>query len=476
MKLSTLYITLSALCSTMLVAPAAHAEPPIGFRLSSFTADLYNPKQQEVLQVIGDSINVTSVPNRMQVGYRDYLDIPFNAWVIGADNGNSDIGYTNAQSSPIGDVVRDPNWYSYCGPTAFSPLRYRDTVWDSNPTPGQMLVQTVLNTPNLVNMPRGNPFAVGHPLSARFMFFESPCQYMGFTVQGVRNANAYNSVPYAMTGDPDNQILFVDCSIPDTLGIPSVRAIADTHTGASEAPQDGIVTLGARFRALGIPGVQMQVIAHSGWRTTDHLATLKFSDEAIAQFYRATDPPTHVMLWIGQNLGAAESSAFAVGDPSVYRANVRAIMDRHNGIIRSLGAPTPRWLLVSQYKTGYPESYHQLIAQAQFDLAQADPRVSTLNLYRLTGGESFDKSMYLSDGVHPNAAGVTYLAKLMNSVMEPAAACWGDFDGDGFVTGDDFDAFSALFVTGEPAADFNNDGFVTGDDFDQFSEAFIAGC
>ncbi len=78
--------------------------------------------------------------------------------------------------------------------------------------------------------------------------------------------------------------------------------------------------------------------------------------------------------------------------------------------------------------------------------------------------------------MHPNPAGVNYLSMLMNSAMQAAAACPGDFDGDGFLTGDDFDAFSALFVSGDDAADFNGDGFVNGDDFDQFSESFILGC
>ncbi len=56
-------------------------------------------------------------------------------------------------------------------------------------------------------------------------------------------------------------------------------------------------------------------------------------------------------------------------------------------------------------------------------------------------------------------------------------AVWAaDFDCDGFVTGDDFDAFLAAFELGEGAADFNLDGFVTGEDFDAYVAAFEAGC
>ncbi len=54
--------------------------------------------------------------------------------------------------------------------------------------------------------------------------------------------------------------------------------------------------------------------------------------------------------------------------------------------------------------------------------------------------------------------------------------CPADFDGDGFVTGDDFDAFALAFVAGSLAADVNGDGSVTGDDFDAFTSAFELGC
>ncbi|MFO0836804.1 MAG: hypothetical protein U0638_17725 [Phycisphaerales bacterium] len=54
--------------------------------------------------------------------------------------------------------------------------------------------------------------------------------------------------------------------------------------------------------------------------------------------------------------------------------------------------------------------------------------------------------------------------------------CLADFDGDGFVNGNDYDAFAGVFDVADPAADINSDGFVNGDDYDVFAEAFDAGC
>jgi len=54
--------------------------------------------------------------------------------------------------------------------------------------------------------------------------------------------------------------------------------------------------------------------------------------------------------------------------------------------------------------------------------------------------------------------------------------CTADFDADGFLTGDDFDAYVLAFEAGAISSDFDGDGFVTGDDFDAYVVAFESGC
>lgn len=57
-----------------------------------------------------------------------------------------------------------------------------------------------------------------------------------------------------------------------------------------------------------------------------------------------------------------------------------------------------------------------------------------------------------------------------------APTCPVDFDGDGFVTGIDFDLYVAAFEAGDMRADFDHDGFITGIDYDLYVVAFEAGC
>jgi hypothetical protein len=62
------------------------------------------------------------------------------------------------------------------------------------------------------------------------------------------------------------------------------------------------------------------------------------------------------------------------------------------------------------------------------------------------------------------------------AVTTVACVCPADYNGDGFVNGDDADGFYAAFDAGDPSADFDGNGFVNGDDADAFSVAFNAGC
>jgi hypothetical protein len=54
--------------------------------------------------------------------------------------------------------------------------------------------------------------------------------------------------------------------------------------------------------------------------------------------------------------------------------------------------------------------------------------------------------------------------------------CPADFNGDGFVNGNDYDLFVDAFDVGDPSADFDHDGFVNGNDYDLFVEHFDVGC
>lgn len=65
---------------------------------------------------------------------------------------------------------------------------------------------------------------------------------------------------------------------------------------------------------------------------------------------------------------------------------------------------------------------------------------------------------------------------LQKTVSMGTFRCPADVNNDGFVNGDDYDAFASAFDVADLCADFNGDGFVNGDDYDAFASNFDAGC
>lgn len=75
-----------------------------------------------------------------------------------------------------------------------------------------------------------------------------------------------------------------------------------------------------------------------------------------------------------------------------------------------------------------------------------------------------------------SVAGRDINAPIEVSNVQWTKLCPADFNDDGFLTGEDFDAYVAAFEAGGIEADHNGDGFVTGEDFDEFVAVFEIGC
>ncbi len=105
-----------------------------------------------------------------------------------------------------------------------------------------------------------------------------------------------------------------------------------------------------------------------------------------------------------------------------------------------------------------------------------------------------DLSWFTIDGGGGSSSGGTF--SLMGTIGQPDAGAtmtggsfslnggfWGagnpcpaDYDGDGFISGDDMTLFVIDFEAGDLRADMDGDGFITGDDFGIFVTLFEVGC
>jgi hypothetical protein len=78
--------------------------------------------------------------------------------------------------------------------------------------------------------------------------------------------------------------------------------------------------------------------------------------------------------------------------------------------------------------------------------------------------------------VAPPAFGNYQVVRYTSNSAEYQILTAADFDNDGFISFEDFDAFVAAFEDGLATSDFNQDGFLTFEDFDAFVAKFEGGC
>jgi hypothetical protein len=478
-RLSSVFVWLAAAATALSTAPAAAQSyrGQLEHRLAEFAQQIYYPVGSKRLTVIGDSINATNTPNRMSAGYRDAWHVPWNGWVVHADSGAADMGYLNSQNLGSGyAVVWDPGEVTGGGQIHISPVRMRESNYAKPPVPGTLLNDGMLLSSSTSRFPAGDLFTHSH-VTARVLFYQGTNTLPYVNIRGVRGSiTAVERTVYRATG-PADRIVAHDLDLGVLSGSPRIQIYAAAGVPPTRVWDFWRVdVLGVVYRSSTPSGVQMSCISHGGWRTTDHVSPYKFSDKSLREYYAAIGAPTHMMLWLGQNQTNQEANDLVAGINTSYKNNLRAVMNRHEAAIAALGQPAPRWLLVSQFKTGYDPPVHELMAQTMYELSLENPRVSFLNLYELAGGQSFDNDAYTTDGIHPNLAGSVHLATLMDGLMRAAVRCPADLDASGFVDHDDLTLFLVLFEAGDAQADIDSSGFVDNDDRDAFNTAYEAGC
>lgn len=459
---------------------ASAGTTPLDHRLGEFAQQLYHPIGSKRLTVIGDSINVTASQHRMSAGYRDAWHVPWNGWVVHADSGAADIGYLNAQNvvDPGYTFVWDPGDGFGGGQSKINPVRTREINYSKAPYPGMLMSDGMLLSSATSRFPAGDWFTNYH-VTARILFYTDTNIMTDVMVRGMRGSTVVTNNLRFRAQAPLGRIQGFDVDLGASGGSPRIQIYDSSLTSNRGKTWDyfRLTLMGVRYLSDQIvDGVQASFIAQGGWRTVDHVVESNFTDAALRSYYGQIGAPTHLILWLGQNQAAAEATELVQGVNTSFKANLRAVIARHNAAVTALGMPLPRWLLVSQYKTGYSQEVHELMAQTMYEVSQSDPMVSFLNLYEMAGAQSFDSATYTSDGIHPNYAGSFYLASLMDGAMRREVQCPADLDGSGYVDLDDLALFLQLFENGDLQADIDASEFVDTDDRDAFMAAFEAGC
>lgn len=447
----------------MLLASIAAAQP-LQNKLSFFARDLYHPNTQVNLLVVGDSINASNSPNRMGVGYRNQLHISWNAWMCHADSGVSDNGYLNAQNVGSGGTneIRIPGDTFACGSMAISPVRARDVMYAADVSTNGTLIDCALTSGMLSSFPMGNPFSGS--CTGTLALFNTINAPANIRIQGIRNGSVVGTTDVLNTVSTGNSWGVV-AGIAPGFGTPGIRVVSDGSTIGENYVVHGVV-----YHGSSAIGVQYYHIAHGGWTIADHLSSSRYTDTALNQFGATLGVPTHIMIWLGQNMTPPESASIHSSDGSVFKNDLSNLIERYHGIW-----PQAKFLLIAQYQTGYSEFAHRAVASKENEIASDKPYVSFYNLYDAVGGTSFNTSLYTTDGIHPSLTGSNFIAATMDADFQ-LFGCPADFDSSGFVDIDDYDAFISAFESGSSTADVDMSGFTDIEDFAYFVDKFEQGC
>jgi MYXO-CTERM domain-containing protein len=176
--------------------------------------------------------------------------------------------------------------------------------------------------------------------------------------------------------------------------------------GATPEAGSNLPILGMRIYT-GEKGFQLADIAWGGRGINYYLNPANTTDKNLKDYLYATDSNT-AFIWLGQNDMGPDS-------PAVWKAKMQQLISRYK-----TARPDMDFVLVSTFDTDPDPSDGILAAgyaRVLHEIAQSDPDVLFLNLYRAAGDFSFLNANYLEDGVHPSLAGLDYFAGITQDLL-----------------------------------------------------------
>ena len=204
----------------------------------------------------------------------------------------------------------------------------------------------------------------------------------------------------------EGRIVKLSGSFPAQPWNPGTGISGEFRLAPGTTPQAGsnLPLLGMRIHT-GEQGFQLANIAWGGKGIDYYVDPANTTDQNLSDYIAGTDS-NMALIWLGQN----DTGKY---QPAQWKQRMEQLIARYK-----TARPDMDFILVSTYDTGSPilAGY----SQALHEIAQSDPDVLFLNLHEAAGDFAFLNGNYLSDGVHPSVAGLTYFAEKTQELLELA--------------------------------------------------------
>lgn len=320
----------------------------------------------------------------------------------------------------------------------------------------------------------------------------------------------------AMTPRPNGNLVVTELSSPhvfewDTSSWQQLGTAFNWDTNSITATQNGDIVIGGNFSSHG--DQEMQSVARwdgsawhpmgggfpSSYHSEGVLALATLSDGSVIAggfFVIPGIPGSHTMRWDGASWSLFDDGS--IGGVRALLALPNNQLVAGGSFLGSSSNPTPHvalwdgaaWRAMGEgldYKVNalavLPNG--NIVAGGNFDFS-GDTPVQSLAIWDGVAWKPVGQGVQGTvDALAVDTNGDLCVAGDFITIGDQVSAnfaryrfcdCPADFNHDGIVNVDDFDAFSDAFESALPAADMNHDAFVNGNDYDLFAERFDAGC
>jgi lysophospholipase L1-like esterase len=487
-------------------AASAQSEPASrSYNLYPIASFLSEGDGRHILAV-GDSINSDDVNNRMAQGRARTWPVNWSSWTTPAASTSNWGGFhlTHGPTGLVHTLTPTPTTGGSPIPIANGETgahaRYVNDIscW-ADLADGVIMTQTVLEHARLRSEWRNGDWIAGKHLRGRLVFRNDGAQGFPFSLWAWRHG-LLETLDVTPSG-PTAWVFAELCFGVTPADYTDHRMLLLTRSGIDET--GGVLTLlAAHWYTPSEPGHGYTPMGVAGWKSSDWASTSLLADQALREYLATLRNPNTLFLQIGANDAASHVPK------EVYETNVRGILSRFYQAYLSNGGNEPEFhvVLVSNYdlgttRTAFLNDYATTLeAIATNPPAGLDGRVATLNMFRIVnekhGPHAAWQAGYLSDGVHPNLAGVDEFAGLewdeISRQIHPGGnPCYANCDGSTtapILNVEDFSCFINRFAEAQSlpheqqlAHYANCDGSTTPpvlnvEDFSCFINRFAAGC
>lgn len=346
----------------------------------------------------------------------------------------------NASNNVGTNISKSPGQTWANGESGFHPNLAFDWRANANAADGSTLYRIDFggwgtNLMDLDNWANGNPWT--GEVTARIMYHGHAANNSGVPIKitGRRNSAATGSTS-SFTPETADQLHVRDVVIAAGATHPGIALLGganNEYNGGVDSLHLHIVGAGCFASSGGVrtPGYFGSYIADGGWTTANVLAALgggaspTCGTTYVRQFLQyGSLMPNRICHWYGQNATAAETTDFAGGGYTVFKAGAEAIIDAMDAHMAALGITEYQHLLVSGYEAG-TDAYNVLKSQAMFEIAKERANVSFVSLHEIMPANPFPSvspnPWWLhTDNVHPTTTGASLAAMALMAMMRAA--------------------------------------------------------